>query len=95
MASGTGNTTVDFGSAPGTNVVTANVSSLTGLTSSGYAEAWIRVAATASHNAYEHQTVLAQYVRFAATPGTDSMVITAITDLRLTGLVSVNYVWST
>lgn len=40
MASGMGNTTVDFGAAPGTNIVTASVSSLTGLTSSGYAEAW-------------------------------------------------------
>jgi hypothetical protein len=95
MASGMGSTTIDFGDAPGTNVITKTVSSLTGLTSSGYAEAWIRVAATADFNAYEHSTILAQHVRFAATPGTDSMVITATSDLRLNGLVSVNYVWST
>ena len=94
MASGMGNTTVDFGAAPGTNIVTASVSSLTGLTSSGYAEAWIRIAATADHNAYEH-TVLAGHIAFSATPGTDSMTITAFSELRLTGLVSVNYVWST
>ena len=95
MASGTGSTTIDFGDAPGTNIVTKTISGLTGLTSSGFAEAWIRVAASADSNAYEHSTVLSGHVRFAAQPGTDSMTVTAYSEIRLNGEISFSYVWST
>lgn len=95
MASGTGSTTIDFGAAPGTNVITSAPITATGLTSAGYAEAYLQGDSNADHNAYEHSTILPLEVALICTPGTDSFTITASSKLRLTGDITVRYVWST
>lgn len=95
MASGTGSTTIDFGAAPGTNVVTSTSITATGLTSAGYAEAFLQAEASPDHNAYEHLTIFPGEVALVCTPGTDAFTITASSKLRLTGEIAVRYVWST
>lgn len=95
MASGTGSIAIDFGSAPGTNVITSGAITATGLTSAGYAEAFLQGDSNADHNAYEHITIFPLEVALVCTPGTDSFTITASSKLRLTGNITVRYVWST
>ena len=95
MATGKGTDSVDFGATPGTNIVTKTVAAV-GLTSSGYAEAFIQGNdSTATHNTYEHQTVLGKEVSLVCTPGTDQFVVTATTYLRLDGTMSFHFAWST
>lgn len=97
MASGTGSTTLNFGAAPGTNVVVATVTGQTGITSGSHVEAWIMGEATASHNVYEHSRILAGRVSITCeniVNGTGFDIVGA-TELRLTGLVAVHWVWST
>lgn len=97
MASGTGSTTLDFGAAPGTNIVVKTVTGQTGITTNSHVEAWIMGEATADHNVYEHSRILARELattceNIVASTGFD---IVGTTELRLTGLVAVHYVWST
>lgn len=97
MATGTGTATLDFGAAPGTNVVTATVTGQTGITTTSHVEAWIIGDATADHNAYEHLHIFPQRIGLACGDLVldTGFTIYAETELRLTGDVSVHYVWST
>ena len=96
MATGSGSGTLNFGAAPGTNIVTTTVTGQTGLTAGSHIEAWIMGEATANHNVYEHSRILARLV--SVTPenisGT-SFDVVAATELRLTGLVAFRHAWST
>lgn len=97
MATGTGSTTLNFGAAPGTNVVVTTVTGQTGITPASHVEAWIMGEATANHNAYEHSRILAREVSVACeniVNGTGFDIVGS-TELRLTGLVAVHWVWST
>lgn len=53
--------------------------------------------ATANHNVYEHSRILAGRVSLACENIVDNtgFDIVGATELRLTGLVAVHYVWST
>lgn len=91
-----GTATIDFGAPPGTNAASVTVTGQTGVVSGSAVEAWIMGAdSTADHAAYEHM-LLAREVE--VTPTTINagagFVLTALTDLRLTGLVAVRWVWN-
>ena len=93
-----GSTTLNFGAAPGTNHVTTTVTGQAAIVAGSAVEAWVMGAAadaTADHTAYEHM-VLDLYVR---TPVTNIVAgtgfdINGITELRLTGLITVRWVWN-
>lgn len=97
MASGVGTVPLDFGSAPGTNVVAATVTGQTGITGGSHVEAWIQGDTTTDHNAYEHLHIFPQRIGLACgdlIAGT-GFTIYAETELRLTGEVTCHWVWST
>jgi len=79
-----GTATLDFGSAPGTNMVTTTITGQTGILSGSTISAWLMAEATATHNAYEHMIVPLRITcgNIVAGVGFD---IVAVSDLRLTG----------
>ena len=93
---GIGSTTINFGSAPGTNVVSTVVTGQTNILSTSRAQAFILSDGyTADHNAFEH-TILPLNVVFTCgnvVPGV-GFTITAITNLRLTGSFAINWIWN-
>jgi len=96
MATSTGTVTFDFGSAPGTNIVTTSVP-WAPVTAGSHVELWIQgTASTATHNAYEHM-IAPLMVRVGVqdiTPGA-SFTAAAVTDYRLTGQFIAHWVGST
>lgn len=86
-----GNDTLDFGAAPGTNIVHKTVA-CPGMTSDGYVEAFMQGDSTADHNAYEHLTILAKEIRLVCQPTTDAFEIWATTNLRLAGSIAFRYI---
>lgn len=95
MATGQGTLIFDFGSAPGTNIVTTAVSD-TGITATSKVEIYLMgTDSTASHTAFEHSILpldlaLSCIVRSAGVGFTAQ----AATTLRLTGTFQARYVWS-
>lgn len=90
----TGTTTVNFGSAPGTNVVITTITGQTGITTANYVEAFMMGAdTTATHNAIEHQLVPMRLSCTNIVNGTGFDII-ASSDFRLTGTFSVRWVWA-
>jgi hypothetical protein len=92
----TGTATLNFGAAPGTNTATATVTGQTGILSNSVAEAWFMgVDSTADHNAYEHMIMpLAVTLSVTSVSSGSGFVISASTQLRLTGQVSCRWVWN-
>ena len=97
MASGAGVIVFNFGSAPGTNLVTNTVSDA-GISATSKVEIYLMgTDSTVSHNAYEHSIF-----QMLAPMGLSCTAITAgvgfmaqmATQLRLTGTVSARYVWA-
>jgi hypothetical protein len=94
MPSGTGDATLDFGAAPGTNIATATVTGQTGITSTSGVEAYMMgTDSTATHNDFEHSIVPLRLSCTAITAGT-GFTIQGISDLRLTGTFRVRWVWA-
>jgi hypothetical protein len=91
-----GTATLDFGSTPGTNYVTVAVTGQTTIASNSHIRAWIQgTDSTATHNAFEH-TLLPLYVNINTSDviaGT-GFTINAITELRLSGTISVRWQWT-
>ena len=87
---------LDFGAAPGTNVVTTTVTGQTGITSAARVKVWFQGDSTADHNAYEHAVMFPSRVSLSGGEIVDgtSFVITAATELRLTGDVACRWEWS-
>ena len=79
-----GTATLNFGSVPGTNIVTTTITGQTGILSGSTISAWLMAEATATHNAYEHMIVPLRITcgNIVAGVGFD---IVAVSDLRLTG----------
>lgn len=96
MASGVGTATLDFGSAPGTNITTVVVTGQAGITSDSHVEPWFMGETTATHNAYEHMVAPIKVTvdKSSIVAGT-GFTITAVTEWRLTGTFIVHWVWST
>jgi hypothetical protein len=96
MANGQGTVTFDFGSAPGTNVVTASVSD-TNISSTSKVEIYLMgTDSTAQHNAVEHQMLPLGSLSLQAIAISSGVGFTAqaMTGLRLTGTFKARYVWS-
>ena len=79
-----GTATLDFGSVPGTHLVTTTITGQTGILSGSTISAWLMAEATATHNAYEHMIVPLRITcgNIVAGVGFD---IVAVSNLRLTG----------
>lgn len=96
MATGQGIVTFDFGSAPGTNVVSTVVAD-TGIGANSNIEVYIKgTDSTADHNAYEHSIIALG--NFQATPISQTAGVgftaQAATELRMTGEVKARYVFA-
>jgi hypothetical protein len=94
MATGVGTATLNFGSAPGTNVVETTVTGQTGITTSSHVEAWLMGDSTAGHNAYEHAIVPIK-LSCGSLVNNTGFTITASSEWRLTGTFTAHWVWST
>ena len=90
----TGTATLNFGSAPGTNHVTVDVTGQGSILSTSHAEAFMMGNdSTADHNTYEHMMTPMKLSCSAVVAGT-GFTINSITDLRLSGQFKVRWVWS-
>ena len=90
---GTGSAVLNFGAAPGTNVVTTSITGETGILSTSHVEAWLMGDSTADHNAYEH-LIVPLVVRCGVPTEGVGFEIIASSDLRLTGTFAVHWVWA-
>jgi hypothetical protein len=88
----TGTATLNFGSAPGTNIVTTTVTGQTSIASTSLIRAFFMGDSTVDHNAYEHQImdVAATCTNIVAGTGFDIVVSSA---LRLTGTFKIRWQW--
>lgn len=88
-----GSAVLNFGSTPGTNVVTTTVTGEASILSGSLVEAWIMAEATATHNAYEHSITPIKLVCGNIVAGTGFDIV-ASTELRLDGTFNVKWVWN-
>lgn len=88
----TGETTLNFGSVPGTNFVTTTITGQSTIVTGSFVEAFLMATGSIDHNGYEHMIVPIRLVcgNIVASTGFD---ITGVTDWRLTGLFNVKWVW--
>jgi hypothetical protein len=96
MATGQGTVTLDFGSAPGTNVVTTAVSAAT-ISGTSKVEVYLMgTDTTVSHNAVEHQMLPLGGLSLQVISVTAGVGFTAqaMSNLRLTGTFTARYVWA-
>ena len=95
MANGQGTVIFDFGSAPGTNVVTTPVTDAAIGASSKVEIYLMGLDSTGTHNAYEH-SILPLDLALSCISRTGGVGFTAqaATTLRLTGTISARYVWA-
>ena len=96
MATGQGTITFNFGSAPGTNVVTTAVSDA-GISAGSKVEIYLMgTDSTATHNAIEHQMLPLGGISITTISITAGVGFTAqaMTLLRLTGTFTARYVWA-
>ena len=96
MATGQGTVVFDFGSAPGTNVVTTAVSDATIGASSKVEVYLMGTDSTATHNAVEHQLLPLAGLSVQAISVSAGVGFTAqaASMLRLTGTFQARYVWA-
>ena len=89
----TGTATINFGAAPGTNVVTTVVTGQTGILSTTNVDLFMSgIDSTADHNSTEH-TIVPIILRCSAISVGSSFTITASSEWRLTGQFTVRWVW--
>jgi hypothetical protein len=96
MATGQGTVTFNFGSAPGTNVVTTVVSD-TGIGASSKVEVFLMgTDSTATHNSYEHSLLPLLGLSLSCISVTASTGFTAqaATTARISGTIAARYVWA-
>ena len=91
-----GTATLDFGAAPGTNVIVTAVTGQTTITATAKPKAWFTAEASADHNAYEHAVIFPARIGLACGDIIDGVgfSIYASTELRLTGDVACKWEWS-
>ena len=89
----TGVATMNFGSVPGTNIVSTVVSGQTGiLTTTTIEFAMMGTDSTATHNTTEHSLVPLNLTCIAISAGS-SFTLKATTEFRLTGTFLVRWTW--
>ena len=97
MATGQGNITFNFGSAPGTNVVKTNVTGQAAISATSNVEIYLMgTDSTAQHNAIDHQMlpllgVSLQPISVTAGSGFTGQIMTPA---RLTGNITARFVWA-
>ena len=93
----TGQSVVNFGNTPGTNIVTVNVTGQTGILSTSTVSAFMMADSTVSgaygHNAEEHKIVPVKLTCGNISVGT-GFTIYAETDWRLDSIFNVRWIWS-
>ena len=92
----TGNTTVDFGSIPGTNIASVTVTGQGSILATSHAEAFMMGNdSTTDHSAYEHQIVpIALNFSVGNVVAGTGFTVYAQSELRLTGKFKARWVWS-
>lgn len=87
-----GEVVVDFGTPPGTNIVTTTITGQTNIIATSKVKAYIMADSTISHNMYEHMIVPLTLTcgNIQAGIGFD---IYAVTDLRITGTFNIQWEW--
>jgi hypothetical protein len=88
-----GSTTIDFGSAPGTNYIVVTITGETSILSGSVADAFIMASDTATHNSYEH-SIVPITLRCGNVVAGSGFDIVATSELRLTGTFTVQWVWA-
>lgn len=88
-----GTAVIDFGAAPGTNIVTVVVTGQASIAANSHIFAFVMGEATAEHNIYEHQVAPIKLTPGLIVPGT-GFTITAVTEWRLTGRFNIHWTWS-
>ena len=97
MATGLGTLVFDFGSAPGTNLVTATVTGQTTIASTSKVEIFIMgTDSTATHNTYEHAILPLGNIALSCISRTagSGFVAQMATTQRLTGTIAARFVWA-
>ena len=89
----TGSTSLNFGSAPGTNIVSASVTGQTSIVAGSQINAWIAASTTATHNMTEHLVAPIVVKCGPATVGT-GFTIYAYSQIRMTGIFTVQWFWN-
>jgi len=87
-----GSVAIDFGSTPGTNFVSVDVTGQTAITGTSKVKAYKAVQATATHNEYEHIVVPLDISVGNIVAGT-GFTIYVVTDWRLDGTFNLNWEW--
>lgn len=86
--------TISFGAAPGTNIVSIDVTGQTNITSTSVVKAYMNKNSTTDHNGIEHQMLgLALSLTTGDIVDGTGFTIYAYTDLRLTGTFKINWEW--
>lgn len=88
----TGNVLVDFGSAPGTNIVTTTITGQTAIVSTSKVKAVVMLDSTSTHNSYEHMIAPIKLTCGNIVNGV-GFDIYAVTDWRLTGTFNITWEW--
>lgn len=97
MATGLGTVVFDFGSAPGTNLVTTTITGLTTISGTSKVDLYLMgTDSTATHNAYEHAILPLGGLALTCINVTAATGFTAqaATTQRLTGTIAARYVWA-
>ena len=91
----TGTAALNFGAAPGTNQVDLAITGQGSILAGSYVEAWLSATPHANHN-LEEMKLLAGKVGILAHSKSAGVgfTITATTELRLTGNINVEWVWT-
>jgi hypothetical protein len=87
-----GSVAINFGSTPGTNFVSVDVTGQTAITGTSKVKAYKAVQATATHNEYEHIVVPLDISVGNIVAGT-GFTIYVVTDWRLDGTFNLNWEW--
>jgi hypothetical protein len=91
---GTGSATLNFGAAPGTNVVSVAVTGETGISGTSHCEAFImQEDSTADHTQYEHM-IAPITLRCGGVVAGTGFTIYGWSEHRLTGTFDVRWVWA-
>lgn len=97
MATGLGTLVFNFGSAPGTNIVTTVVTGQTSISATSKVEIYFMgTDSTATHNQYEHSLLQLTNLALSCisiTAGT-GFTAQAATTQRLTGTFAARFVWA-
>lgn len=96
MATGQGTLTFNFGSAPGTNIVTTAVTGVASISGTSKVEVFMMgTDSTATHNTVEHSLLpLDLALSCVAVSAGVGFTAQAATTQRLTGTFSARYVWA-